>query len=150
MTKHKYVVTSFDISDRTESNDCMKVVRGSELAFVAASHEKPDQPGVLKKVLGTRTDFVEGRVQMLNWSLCPKGSSFRPHYHEDMQEIFVILNGIVEMEVETETVTLSAGDAAFVEPREVHKMTNIGSIDVAYLVFGIATGVNGKTVVVEE
>lgn len=128
----------------------MQVIRGSELAFVAASHEKPDQPGVLKKVLGTRPDFVAGQVQMLNWSLCPKRSSFRLHYHEDMQEIFVIINGAVEMEVEREKVLLSAGDAVFVEPREVHKMTNICDEDVAYLVFGIARGKNGKTVVVEE
>jgi mannose-6-phosphate isomerase-like protein (cupin superfamily) len=128
----------------------MQVVRGSELVYVAASHEKPEQPGVLKKVLGTRTDFVEGRVQMLNWSLCPKHSSFRLHYHEDMQEIFVIINGTVEMEVENQKVILTAGDAVFVEPREVHKMTNICDQDVAYLVFGISTGKNGKTVVVEE
>lgn len=128
----------------------MHIVRGSSLAFLPASHEKPDQPGVLKKVLGTRSDFVAGQVQMLNWSLCPTGSSFRLHYHEDMQEVFVIFNGTVAMEVDGQTATLHAGDAIFVAPGQVHKMTNTCQEDVTYLVFGIATGQNGKTVVVED
>jgi mannose-6-phosphate isomerase-like protein (cupin superfamily) len=128
----------------------MQIIRGSDLPFIPASHEKPERPGVLKKVLGTRTDFVHGQVQMLNWSLCPQGSSFRRHYHEDMQEVFVILNGEVAMEVEGQMVALKAGDAVFVSPREVHKMTNTCAEDVAYLVFGVSTGQHGKTVVVEE
>lgn len=128
----------------------MRVVRSHELQFIPASHEKANQPGVLKKVLGTRADFIQGQVQMLNWSLCPRGSSFRLHYHEDMQEIFVILNGIVKMEVASESAILSGGDAVFVQPRELHKMTNIGDVDVAYIVFGITTGHNGKTVVVDD
>ena len=127
----------------------MHLIRGSELNYIPASHEKPDQPGVLKKVLGTKDQFLAGQVQMLNWSLCPKGSSFRFHYHEDMQEVFVILNGKVEMQVDDQHVVLHQGDAILIEPREVHKMTNPDDVDVEYIVFGIASGQGGKTVVVE-
>lgn len=127
----------------------MHVVKGSDLEFIAASHENPNQPGVLKKVLGVRSDFVDGHVQMLNWSLCPRGSSFRLHYHEDMQEVFVIISGTVEMTVSDKSVALCAGDAVFVEPGEVHKMTNIGDDDMTYIVFGISMGRNGKTIVME-
>jgi mannose-6-phosphate isomerase-like protein (cupin superfamily) len=127
----------------------MQVVRGSEIEFVPASHEDPKNPGVLKRVLATKAHLSEGRVQMLNWSRLPQGSSFQAHYHEDMQEVFVILNGTVEMVVAEETVELTGGDAILIEMREVHQMHNRCDDDVDYLVFGIATGQNGKTVVVQ-
>lgn len=126
----------------------MKFVRGAEKEFVPASHEDPANPGVLKRVLATRDDFSQGRVQMLNWSRLPRGASFQAHYHEDMQEVFVILNGEVEMQVESESVSLSGGDAILIDRKEVHQIFNRCDHDVDYLVFGIALEQGGKTVVV--
>ncbi len=126
----------------------MKVVRGNQLDFVAASHEDPQNPGVLKRVLATRDDFPAGRIQMLNWARLPKGSSFAAHYHEDMQETFVILSGQVEMIVEGTSVELTAGDAILIDHHEVHQMHNRSDHDVDYIVYGIATEQGGKTIVV--
>ncbi len=128
----------------------MKVVRGSEIEFVPASHENPDDPGVLKRVLATKSDLLRGQVQMVNWSMLPKGKSFQSHYHEDMQEVFVILNGQVRMRVDTESVELFGGDAILISPREIHEMENVCESDVQYVVFGISTEENGKTVVVDS
>ena len=127
----------------------MRVIRGNEIEFVPASHENLDNPGVLKRVLATAEHLSQGHVQMLNWSRLPKGSSFRAHYHEDMLEIFVMLNGKVEMVVGGEAVELSGGDAILVEMQEVHQMHNRCDEDVDYLVVGISTGQQGKTVVVQ-
>ena len=127
----------------------MRVVRGSAIEFVPASHENPADPGVVKRVLATKDHLCQGRVQMLNWSRLPIGSSFQAHYHEDMQEVFVILNGTIEMVVDGEAVELSEGDAILIEMREVHQMHNRCDQDVEYLVFGISTGQDGKTVVVQ-
>ena len=85
---------------------------------------------------------------MLNWSRLPQGSAFRPHYHEDMQEVFVMLGGPVTMVVDDQRVTLMAGDAIVIDPREVHEMQNESEEDVDYIVFGITTDQGGKTVVV--
>ena len=126
----------------------MKVIRGSELEFVPASHEDPKNPGVLKRVLATKTDLLKGEVHMVNWSMLPVGKSFQSHYHEDMQEVFVILNGRVEMKVESESVDLEGGDAILISPREIHEMKNACDENVQYVVFGISTGEGGKTVVV--
>ena len=126
----------------------MKVIRGTNIDFIAASHEDPKNPGVLKRVLATRDDFSEGRIQMLNWARLPKGSSFAAHYHEDMQETFVILTGKVEMVVREESVELNAGDAIMIDHHEVHQMHNRSDHDVEYLVFGVATEQGGKTIVV--
>ena len=36
----------------------MQIVRGSEIEFVPASHEDPQNPGVLKRVLATKNDLI--------------------------------------------------------------------------------------------
>lgn len=128
----------------------MQIVRGSEIEFVPASHEDPQNPGVLKRVLATKNDLLRGQVQMVNWSRLPIGSAFQPHYHEDMQEVFVMLNGKVLMSVEGQGHELSGGDAILIEPREIHQMQNLCDEDVEYVVFGISTEQGGKTVNVEE
>jgi mannose-6-phosphate isomerase-like protein (cupin superfamily) len=131
----------------------LKIVRGSKLAYEAASHEDPRKPGVLKKVLATQGELASGRVPMLNWSLLQAGKEFQRHYHENMQEVFVIIAGQVEVRVESGErrvqETLSAGDAIIVDAGEVHSMRNPGTDDVTYLVFGIAGSETGKTVVVD-
>ena len=126
----------------------MRLIRGSDLPFVPASHENPKNPGVLKRVLATRDDLLAGRVQMLNWARLPAGRSFQLHYHEDMQEVFVIVAGQAQMSVGDETMALGPGDAIIVDPREAHQMEAEPTEDVDYLVFGITLDQGGKTVVV--
>ena len=128
----------------------MEVIRGNSLQFVPASHEDPRHPGVLKKVLATSNELLAGQVQMVNWARLPKDSAFQPHYHEDMQEVFVMLGGPVSMRVEEQEVELNEGDAILVSPREIHEMKNLSENDVDYIVFGISTGEGGKTVVVDS
>ena len=127
----------------------MKVVRGSEISFVPASHEDPSKPGVYKRVLATHADLLSGQVMMVNWARLPAGSAFQRHYHEDMQELFVLLGGPVTMTVDGDPQTLNSGDAILIAPREIHEMTNDSGGDVEYIVFGISTGAGGQTVVVE-
>lgn len=43
-----------------------------------------------------------------------------PHFHRRMQEVYFIARGTVEMRIETETVTLHAGQMIVVEPGEAH------------------------------
>lgn len=128
----------------------MRVVYASELEFIPASHEDPEDPGVLKKVLATKEHLQVGKIQMLNWSWLRAGKSFEKHYHEDMQEVFIIAHGNVTMAVETRgeihELSLGPGDAVLVDPREVHWMTNPTESDVFYLVFGVSDETGGKTV----
>lgn len=127
----------------------MKVVRGSEISFVPASHEVASSPGVYKRVLATFEDLTHGQVMMVNWAMLPAGSSFQRHFHEDMQEVFIMLSGPVTMNVDGDANRLDKGDAILISPREIHEMSNESEHDVEYIVFGISTGEGGKTVVVE-
>lgn len=126
----------------------MKFIRSSELEYVPASHEDPEDPGVLKKVLFERDDLVDGRVQMVNWAFLPVGNSFAPHYHEDMQEVFILISGDAEMTVGDEILIMKPGHAVEVPIKEVHYMKNVGKTPVEYIVFGIALEQGGKTVTV--
>ncbi len=126
----------------------MDFIPSTAFGFVPASHEDPKNPGVLKRVIATQNDFQAGHVQMLNWARLPVGSSFQPHYHEDMQEIFVLLSGCVTMKCGDRTVTMNVGDTVIVDPGEIHQMQNQGDIVAEYIVFGISSQKGGRTVVV--
>ena len=128
----------------------MKFVRYSQLPQIPASHEDINNPGVWKKVLLTKSDLQSGQTQMLNWATLPSGSSFQWHYHEDMQEVFLVVRGRVLMTVGNQKIEMQQGDCVVVEPREVHQMANLSNQDAEYIVFGISSGTGGKTVVVQE
>ena len=126
----------------------MDFIPSQASGFVPASHEDPKNPGVLKRVIATQKDFHVGQVQMLNWAQLPIGSSFQPHYHEDMQEVFVLLTGCVTMKCGEQAVTMKVGDTVIIQPGEIHQMRNQGDVVAEYIVFGISSQKGGRTVVV--
>lgn len=126
----------------------MKYISGSDLPFIPSSHEDPQNPQVIKKVLLEKLDLMPGRVQMVNWAQLKPHASFNPHYHEDMAEVFLIIEGSVEMTINKEKIILERGDAVVVEPGEIHTMYNPSDNPIEYIVFGISEDKGGKTVVV--
>lgn len=128
----------------------MKFIAGQEIPLIPASHEDPQNPGVLKRVLATRADFQPGHVQMLNWAVLPVGSSFQLHYHEDMQETFVLIRGTVRMQCREKCMEMQSGDVLIVDALEPHQMLNTGTTDAEYIVFGISAGAGGRTRIVEN
>jgi mannose-6-phosphate isomerase-like protein (cupin superfamily) len=127
----------------------MRIITSASRSFVPAAHENPLSPGVLKKVLLEKADLRPGRIQMVNWASLGAGKEFARHYHEDMQEIFILVEGEAEITVAAETATLRRGDAVVIDPREIHQMRNAGRDAVEYLAIGITSQTGGKTVVVE-
>jgi mannose-6-phosphate isomerase-like protein (cupin superfamily) len=133
-----------------DGDDTMKLIPFAAGAFEPAAHENPLSPGVLKKVLLKKADLQPGRVQMVNWASLAIGKRFARHYHEDMQEVFILVRGEAEITVAAETVRLCRGDAIVIDPREIHQMWNVGSEEVEYLAMGITSEAGGRTVVVED
>jgi mannose-6-phosphate isomerase-like protein (cupin superfamily) len=124
----------------------MKIFRLRDLDWVPASHESPQAPSVWKKVLLQKSDFSEGRVQMMNWCRMEPGKAFRSHYHEDMEEVFLILKGQAKIRVDGKEAGIKQGEAVIIPPREIHEMENVGAEDLEYLAVGISQGKGGKTV----
>jgi mannose-6-phosphate isomerase-like protein (cupin superfamily) len=127
---------------------CMKIIRLKEMDFVPAGHEDPKSPGVLIKVLWRKADLPEGQLQMINWAKMRAGQSFRPHYHKDMAEIFILIRGKARVRIDEDEADLEKEEAVVLPTGKVHAMRNIGNEDVEYVVFGISLGKGGKTVVV--
>lgn len=86
---------------------------------------------------------------MINWSSMAVGRSFARHYHEDMQEVFILVRGEAEITVGSETRTMRRGDTIVIDAGEIHQMWNHGPEDVEYLALGITSETGGKTVVVD-
>ena len=126
----------------------MKIIRLQKLVKLPASHEDPVDPGVLKQVLLKKDDVAPGRLQMVNWSTLLPGKSFRSHYHEAMEEVFIIMNGEVEITVGDEKALLGKGDTVVIPEKTVHVMTNLTDEEVCYIALGVSRGVGEKTVVV--
>jgi len=126
----------------------MKIIRFDGLPYIPASHEDPSDPGVWKKVLLGREDFIKGDIQMVNWAKLPAGRSFRRHYHEDLQETFVIIKGTASVTVGAESDRLAPGDVVVIPAGAAHIMTAIGSEDVEYIALGISSGKGGETIVI--
>lgn len=124
----------------------MKIVRFKDLSFVPASHENPKDPGALKKVLLKRDTLPKGRIQMINWAKIPVGKIFKPHYHESMMEVFIIISGKVKAKIDSEEEILEKGDMVVAFEKQVHTFENISSEDVDYFAMGIVTAEGGKTV----
>ncbi len=119
------------------------------MEFVPAGHEDSLNPGVLKKVLFKKEDLYNGRVQMINWAKLPPGKSFRAHYHEDMEEVFIVVEGQARIKIDEEEATIDQGDCVLVPAGSTHKMFNESVSNVLYVVVGITQEKGGKTIVVE-
>ncbi len=119
----------------------------AKIPFLPASHENKTYPGVFKKILFTHKDFLEnGHVRMINWAFLSIGSSFTAHYHEDMEEVFIITTGKVKLCVENKQFILESGDSILIPAKSVHQMINFGQKDVNYIVIGISKKGIGNTV----
>lgn len=124
----------------------MKIIRFKDLQYTPASHEDLLNPGVWKKILLRKNDLSTGFVQMINWAKLPVGNSFAHHYHEDMEEIFVVMKGKTKITIGKENAILQSGDTVVIPMGQVHTMKNIGKTAVYYLVVGISQGRGGKTI----
>lgn len=116
----------------------MKIIRFTDIAQDPAAHEDPKDPGVVKKVLLTAQEGIQGKIQMINWATLLPGKSFRSHYHESMFEIYVMMADGAKATINGQKVSLGRGDALVVSPHENHEMKNTTATPIEYIVLGVA------------
>ena len=86
---------------------------------------------------------LEPTVFLTNWSyvdhlLLPPGTSVGRHRHVGVEEVYYVMNGSGEAQVDQETAIIQYGDAVPVHPSEVHTFRNNGSQDLEFMIIGIA------------
>ena len=83
-------------------------------------------------------------VFLTNWSyvdhlVAPHETSEGRHRHPGLEEIYYVLNGEGEVQVDKETASIRKGDAVPVLLNQVHSFRNNASQDLELMVVGIAT-----------
>ena len=126
----------------------MKIIKTEELKYMPASHEDSQNPASLKKILFKKNDLSGKWVQMINWCLLNPNQCFKAHYHESMEEIFIIIKGEVQITAGEREEVLKQGDAVIIKPKEVHTMKNLTDKQVYYLAIGLPLKEGGVSVVI--
>jgi mannose-6-phosphate isomerase-like protein (cupin superfamily) len=90
---------------------------------------------------------LDADVFLTNWAyvdhiLIPPGASIGKHYHKGVEEIFYVLNGDGEVQVNAESAPIHKGDGVPIRFNEAHSFTNNGSADLELMVVGISTQKN--------
>jgi mannose-6-phosphate isomerase-like protein (cupin superfamily) len=86
---------------------------------------------------------LEPTVFVTNWSyvdhlLLPPGSSEGRHRHTGVEEVYFVMNGSGEVQVNGETAAIAKGDAVPVLLNQVHAFRNNGSEDLEFMIIGVA------------
>ena len=110
----------------------MQVFRRSEQELKEVSHN----PELKKRVI-----FGEGVCgsipQLATIDMAP-GEQTTEHTHVDMDEIFYVVSGQLELEVEGECVSCSTGDTVLIKAGEKHVLGNgSATSDLTLLYFGV-------------
>jgi mannose-6-phosphate isomerase-like protein (cupin superfamily) len=87
---------------------------------------------------------LDPSVFLTNWSymdhlLLAPGASDGKHRHAGVEEIYYVLNGDGEVQVNGETSPIHKGDAVPVLMNEVHSFKNNGTADLEFMIVGVAS-----------
>lgn len=83
-------------------------------------------------------------VFLTNWAyvdhvVLPSGTSEGRHRHRGVEEIYYVMDGDGEVQLNLETASIHTGDAVPVRINEIHSVRNAGSRNLELMVMGIAT-----------
>ncbi len=87
---------------------------------------------------------LDPSVFLTNWSyvdhlVLSPGSSEGRHRHTGVEEVYYVMNGEGEVQVDTETAVIRKGDAVPVLLNESHSFKNTGAQDLELMIVGVAT-----------
>jgi mannose-6-phosphate isomerase-like protein (cupin superfamily) len=90
---------------------------------------------------------LDADVFLTNWAyvdhlLIPPGASEGEHYHTGVEEIYYVLNGDGEVQVNGETAPIHKGDGVPIRFNEAHSFVNNGSADLELMIVGISAQKN--------
>jgi mannose-6-phosphate isomerase-like protein (cupin superfamily) len=90
---------------------------------------------------------LDADVFLTNWAyvdhlLIPPGASDGLHRHKGVEEIYYVLNGDGQVQVDDETAEIHKGDGVPIRFNEAHSFTNNGKADLELMIVGISAEKN--------
>ena len=85
----------------------------------------------IREILAHRNSCI--RLQSLAEARLPIGKSTTAHHHKITEEIYYILEGTGEMEIDGEKSPVVPGDAIAIPPNAIHQITNTGDVVLRFL-----------------
>ena len=64
----------------------------------------------------------------------PPGKASVPHYHPEVEEVYYLLQGEAEMEVDGQVEMVGPGDVVVIPPGSTHHIRNLGDSEVVLVV----------------
>lgn len=81
----------------------------------------------------------------VNVIVIPEGYEAGAHYHEEQEELYLVLRGTIEIEFgDGQSFTLGEGGLARVDPATHRRISNAGSGDAMYFIAGGKDGYVGR------
>jgi mannose-6-phosphate isomerase-like protein (cupin superfamily) len=84
------------------------------------------------------SDVFETNWAYVDYLLIPPGASEGLHYHTGVEEIYYVMDGSGQVQVNKETEPIHKGDGVPILFREAHSFTNNGSTDLELMIIGIS------------
>lgn len=102
----------------------------------------------IREILAPRNSSLER--QSLAEATVPPGGVTHEHYHVDTEEIYYILSGNGELEIEEQSAPVKTGDGIVIPPHHKHKIHNRGKTDLVFLCICVPAYEHDSTVITEE
>ena len=80
-------------------------------------------------------DFLSN-ILWFNDNLIEPGVAIEPHEHEDVEEVYYVLQGQGEMRIGEEERSVSQGDAIYLPPQKTHTLRNTGTYPLRFVCMG--------------
>lgn len=80
-------------------------------------------------------DFLSN-ILWFNDNLVQPGVAIEAHEHEDIKEVYYVLQGQGEMRIGDEERPVSEGDAIYLPPRKTHTLKNTGTYPLRFVCIG--------------
>lgn len=76
---------------------------------------------------------LESNIQTVNYAWLEKGKSFKPHKHDDCEELYFFLEGKGLMKIDDKEFEVKKDDFVVVEKRDWHSLKNPSSKQLTFL-----------------
>src|SRR5215207_8691003 len=93
----------------------------------ADAPEEPAHGGTAVKRVLIRQGEAASDLIYMNDAYVEPGQTVPAHEHQDMEEVFYVLEGQAEMRIGAEVAPLGPGDRVIVPPRTPHVLVNTGT-----------------------